>query len=81
MEREEDRRPRSGVVEMLARESPYAGGGATEHGHDAAMIFCVTAEESSGQADRIGWRNEWTSKYDRIRGGRWARGTPTGALE
>ena len=39
MEREEGVRPHSSTVGMSVDERPYAGGGATEHGHDAAMIF------------------------------------------
>jgi hypothetical protein len=39
MEREEGGRPRSGMVDMLASERPDAGGGETEHGHGAAVIF------------------------------------------
>jgi hypothetical protein len=39
MEREKSGRPRSGTMEMLASERPDVGGGVTEHGHGAVVIF------------------------------------------
>jgi hypothetical protein len=38
MERKGGRRPRSGVVEMLAGERLNTGGDATEHDHDDRVI-------------------------------------------
>jgi hypothetical protein len=35
--------------------------------------------ETSGHADMIEWKNEWTSRCDRIGGGHWSRGPPIGA--
>jgi hypothetical protein len=39
MEKEEGGWPRSGTVEMPARERSGAGGSVTEHDHGAAVIY------------------------------------------